>query len=182
MHARTMGLPVVFTDHSLFGFADASSILVNKVRWLLGWAGGWRPQSWQAGGLVADQAGWAGLADSSMHRAACTPPHSQAYINTVQVLKYTLADVHHVICVSHTSKENTVLRACIPPTRVSVIPNGGHTRVGWMAGAAGPVCGRMGRQLHASCELQALPACGAGKCLTNSAQTLSSACQASCVW
>ncbi|KAL4457771.1 hypothetical protein ABPG75_012636 [Micractinium tetrahymenae] len=69
MHARTMGYPVVFTDHSLFGFADASSILMNKV------------------------------------------------------LKYTLADVHHVICVSHTSKENTVLRACIPPTRVSVIPN-----------------------------------------------------------
>lgn len=31
MHARTMGYPVVFTDHSLFGFADASSILMNKV-------------------------------------------------------------------------------------------------------------------------------------------------------
>jgi phosphatidylinositol glycan class A protein len=31
MHTRTMGFPVVFTDHSLFGFADASSILVNKV-------------------------------------------------------------------------------------------------------------------------------------------------------
>lgn len=41
------------------------------------------------------------------------------------MLKYSLADVHHVICVSHTSKENTVLRACIPPKRVSVIPNGG---------------------------------------------------------
>jgi phosphatidylinositol N-acetylglucosaminyltransferase subunit A len=61
---------VVFTDHSLFGFADAASILINKV------------------------------------------------------LKFTLADVHHVICVSHTSKENTVLRACLPPRRVSVIPNG----------------------------------------------------------
>lgn len=32
MHARTMGYRAVFTDHSLFGFADASSILVNKVR------------------------------------------------------------------------------------------------------------------------------------------------------
>ncbi|KAH9524800.1 hypothetical protein Btru_027857 [Bulinus truncatus] len=30
-HARTMGLKTVFTDHSLFGFADASSILTNKV-------------------------------------------------------------------------------------------------------------------------------------------------------
>lgn len=69
IHARTMGYRVVFTDHSLFGFADASSILVNKT------------------------------------------------------LKFTLADVHAAICVSHTSKENTVLRACIPPNRVYVIPN-----------------------------------------------------------
>jgi len=64
-----MGLRVVFTDHSLFGFADPSSILINKV------------------------------------------------------LKFTLADVHAVICVSHTSKENVVLRACIPPQRVYVVPN-----------------------------------------------------------
>lgn len=69
LHARTMGYPVVFTDHSLFGFADPASILVNKT------------------------------------------------------LKFTLADVQAVICVSHTSKENTVLRACIPPQRVYVIPN-----------------------------------------------------------
>ena len=61
---------MVFTDHSLFGFADASSILMNKL------------------------------------------------------LKFSLADCHHVVCVSHTSKENTVLRACVPPSRVSVIPNG----------------------------------------------------------
>lgn len=33
MHARTMGYRVVFTDHSLFGFADSSSILVNKAGW-----------------------------------------------------------------------------------------------------------------------------------------------------
>jgi phosphatidylinositol glycan class A protein len=61
---------VAFTDHSLFGFADLSSILMNKL------------------------------------------------------LKFSLADCQHVICVSHTSKENTVLRACVPPNRVSVIPNG----------------------------------------------------------
>lgn len=30
-HARTMGIRAVFTDHSLFGFADASSIITNKV-------------------------------------------------------------------------------------------------------------------------------------------------------
>lgn len=32
LHARTMGIPTVFTDHSLFGFADGSSIITNK--WL----------------------------------------------------------------------------------------------------------------------------------------------------
>lgn len=65
-----LALQVVFTDHSLFGFADASSIATNKL------------------------------------------------------IKAVLADVQHVICVSHTSKENTVLRACLHPAAVSVIPNG----------------------------------------------------------
>jgi len=69
LHARTMGLRTVFTDHSLFGFADAASILTNKL------------------------------------------------------LKFTLSDVDHVICVSHTCKENTVLRASLDPFTVSVIPN-----------------------------------------------------------
>lgn len=69
VHARTMGIPAVFTDHSLFGFADPASILMNKA------------------------------------------------------LKFSLADVQRVICVSHTSRENTVLRACVPPSRVYVIPN-----------------------------------------------------------
>ena len=41
-----------------------------------------------------------------------------------KALKLTLADVHAVVCVSHTSKENTVLRACLPPNLVYVIPNG----------------------------------------------------------
>ncbi|EAT90228.2 hypothetical protein SNOG_02016 [Parastagonospora nodorum SN15] len=31
LHARTMGLRTVFTDHSLFGFADAGSILTNRL-------------------------------------------------------------------------------------------------------------------------------------------------------
>ena len=31
LHAHTMGYKAVFTDHSLFGFADAASINVNKV-------------------------------------------------------------------------------------------------------------------------------------------------------
>ncbi len=69
LHAGTMALPTVFTDHSLFGFADGSSILTNKF------------------------------------------------------LEVVLTDIHHVICVSYTSKENTVLRATLQPTIVSVIPN-----------------------------------------------------------
>ncbi|XP_062391269.1 phosphatidylinositol N-acetylglucosaminyltransferase subunit A [Sardina pilchardus] len=68
-HAKTMGLNTVFTDHSLFGFADVSSVLTNKL------------------------------------------------------LTVTLCDTSHVVCVSYTSKENTVLRAALPPERVSVIPN-----------------------------------------------------------
>lgn len=69
IHANTMGLKTVFTDHSLFGFADVASIIHNKL------------------------------------------------------LKFTLTDIGHVICVSHTCKENTVLRANLDPSMVSVIPN-----------------------------------------------------------
>lgn len=69
IHGRTMGLRAVFTDHSLFGFSDATSILTNKL------------------------------------------------------LKFSLSDVDHVICVSHTCKENTTLRAALDPLAVSVIPN-----------------------------------------------------------
>lgn len=69
LHARTMGLKTVFTDHSLYGFANITSVVGNKL------------------------------------------------------LKFTLSDVGHVICVSHTCKENTVLRASLDPLNVSVIPN-----------------------------------------------------------
>ncbi|CAL9690079.1 unnamed protein product [Knipowitschia caucasica] len=68
-HAKTMGLNTVFTDHSLFGFADVSSVLTNKL------------------------------------------------------LTISLCDTNHIICVSYTSKENTVLRAALNPEIVSVIPN-----------------------------------------------------------
>ena len=62
-------LGTVFTDHSLFGFADASAIITNTF------------------------------------------------------LRYSLANTDHCICVSHTGKENTVLRSGVPKTKVSVIPN-----------------------------------------------------------
>ena len=37
--------------------------------------------------------------------------------------RYSLANTDHCICVSHTGKENTVLRSSVPKERVSVIPN-----------------------------------------------------------
>ncbi|CAG9814233.1 unnamed protein product [Phaedon cochleariae] len=64
-----MGQKTVFTDHSLFGFADASAAITNKF------------------------------------------------------IQITLSDCNHCICVSHTGKENTVLRAKVDSRRVSVIPN-----------------------------------------------------------
>lgn len=64
-----MGLKTVFTDHSLFGFADASAVITNKL------------------------------------------------------LEISLSGCNHCICVSHTGKENTVLRAKVGSERVSVIPN-----------------------------------------------------------
>lgn len=69
LHGRTMGLKTIFTDHSLFGFADIKALMGNKV------------------------------------------------------LKFSLTDIGHIICVSHTCKENTVIRASIDPLDVSVIPN-----------------------------------------------------------
>ncbi|XP_078736796.1 LOW QUALITY PROTEIN: phosphatidylinositol N-acetylglucosaminyltransferase subunit A [Lampetra fluviatilis] len=68
-HAKAMGIRTVFTDHSLFGFADASSVLTNKL------------------------------------------------------LCVSLCDVTRAVCVSHTGRENTALRAGLAPRRVSVVPN-----------------------------------------------------------
>ncbi|KAL4707474.1 hypothetical protein ACJJTC_000118 [Scirpophaga incertulas] len=67
--AKLMGLKTVFTDHSLFGFADTSAVLTNKY------------------------------------------------------LQMCLCECDHCICVSHTGKENTVLRAKVRAHKVSVIPN-----------------------------------------------------------
>lgn len=69
LHGQTMGLRTVLTDHSLFDFANFTSVVGNKL------------------------------------------------------LKFTLSDIDHVICVSHTCKENIVLRASLDPLNVSVIPN-----------------------------------------------------------
>jgi phosphatidylinositol glycan class A protein len=60
---------------------------------------------------------------------ACFTDHSlfgfedTGSILTNKLLKFTLSDMDHVICVSNTSKENTVLRGSLNPKDVSVIPN-----------------------------------------------------------
>ncbi|XP_014272828.1 phosphatidylinositol N-acetylglucosaminyltransferase subunit A [Halyomorpha halys] len=72
---KLMGLKTVFTDHSLFGFADTSAIITNKF------------------------------------------------------LEISLANIDHCVCVSHIGKENTVLRARVHHSRVSVIPNAVDTKV-----------------------------------------------------
>ncbi|GAA5832612.1 hypothetical protein JCM5353_006695 [Sporobolomyces roseus] len=69
MHARSMGIRAVFTDHSLFGLGNMAEIWGNKM------------------------------------------------------LKGCLSDIEAVICVSHTGKENTVLRGSLDPSIVHVIPN-----------------------------------------------------------
>ncbi|KII91315.1 glycosyltransferase family 4 protein [Plicaturopsis crispa FD-325 SS-3] len=75
LHSHLMGIRAVFTDHSLFGFEDAASILTNKL------------------------------------------------------LAGTLKNVDAVICVSHTGRENTVLRGQLyerdaeEPSTISVNDN-----------------------------------------------------------
>ena len=59
MVGTLLNLPTVFTDHSLFGFSDASAIVTNTF------------------------------------------------------LKFSLANTSNTICVSHTGKENTVLRGSV---------------------------------------------------------------------
>lgn len=59
------------------------------------------------------------LTDHSLYqffRAADTAIH--------KVMQLTVSDIGQVICVSHTAKENTVLRTGLNPSKVSVIPNG----------------------------------------------------------
>jgi len=70
---------------------------------------------------------------ATMGLRVCFTDHSlfgfadSASIHINKVLEWSLSSVNQVICVSHTSKENTVLRAKIPPEFVSVIPNATDT-------------------------------------------------------
>lgn len=68
-YAAELGLASIYTDHSLFGFNDIASVILNRVQ------------------------------------------------------KVTMSTVGAVICVSHTCRDNFILRAKLPPSTVHVIPN-----------------------------------------------------------
>lgn len=70
VQAKALSVPrTVYTDHSLFGFADAASVHLNKL------------------------------------------------------MKFSLSTVDHAVAVSHTCRENLVLRASVRADNVSTVPN-----------------------------------------------------------
>lgn len=69
VYASELGLRSVYTDHSLFGFDDVASLILNRV------------------------------------------------------LKVTLSAADAIICVSHTCRDNLIVRAAIDPAIVHAIPN-----------------------------------------------------------
>ncbi|CAI8618185.1 unnamed protein product [Vicia faba] len=63
------------------------------------------------------------------HQTFSTLSHEALMHARIMGYKFTLADVSQAICVSHTSKENTVLRSGLVPHKVFVIPNAVDTAV-----------------------------------------------------
>ncbi|VAH80937.1 unnamed protein product [Triticum turgidum subsp. durum] len=57
------------------------------------------------------------------HQAFSTMCHEALMHARTMGYKFTLADIDQAICVSHTSKENTVLRSGISPEKVFMVPN-----------------------------------------------------------
>jgi glycosyltransferase involved in cell wall biosynthesis len=103
---------VVFTDHSLFGFADAAGIHINQVC------------------MYVCMDGWmAHIPEPETPTPASVnhpPPHTHTYTtpkNNKQVMRFILSDVDHCICVSNTCRENLALRARLHPSLLSTIPN-----------------------------------------------------------
>lgn len=44
-------------------------------------------------------------------------------IHLNKAMKFTMCSVDHAICVSNTCRENLVVRATLPPEKISTIPN-----------------------------------------------------------
>lgn len=96
-YAAELGLASVYTDHSLFGFDDVASIVLNRVSFI-------RQAS---DSLFANK------------KIIC----NTFFILDYQVLKVTMSTVGAAICVSKVCRDNYILRANVPPSIVHVIPN-----------------------------------------------------------
>lgn len=71
------------------------------------------------------------LLRACLHLSRClaplsTLPHTRALDTSIhlnKVMKFTMCSVDHAICVSNTCRENLVVRATLPPEKISTIPN-----------------------------------------------------------
>ena len=91
LHAHLLGVRTVFTDHSLFGFADAASILTNKL----------------LEGMLRN-----------VDAAICVSYIGYGRPSSIAPVRFGNSNFHGFY-----SRENTVLRANLPPKSVYVIPN-----------------------------------------------------------
>ena len=129
-----MGYHTVYTDHSLFGFADAACI---HVAILAGKATehaslNCRQTRYKVNKLLKffltnveslDRiTGFPGMPEVGSLRPASSEGTGSLLWDLV------LQEPRHCICVSHTNRENLVLRASLNPANVSVIPNAVDTR------------------------------------------------------
>ena len=100
LHAGTLGVRTVFTDHSLFGFADGSSILTNKLLEVV-------------------------LTDIDHVICVSYTRSVGDLLSPFPVVPKPSNSIQTCVPLSSLpgSKENTVLRAALKPETVSVIPN-----------------------------------------------------------
>lgn len=114
-HAQFMDVPTVFTDHSLFGFADASSILTNKLlQFSLANCGHV---------ICVSHTRWVWLSLPVCYANLECCQICIANLPSKQALKACILQNAATSACFCFSKENTVLRSRKPASSVSVIPN-----------------------------------------------------------
>lgn len=100
VYASALGLPSVYTDHSLFQFDDLAGVILNRVRC-------------HALYRYFVHAFYLFFSSNSCNMI----------LVLLQVLQTTLSTLNAAICVSHACRDNLILRAHLDPKRVEVIPN-----------------------------------------------------------
>ena len=106
VYAAAMGLPSVYTDHSLFQFDDIAGVVLNRVSGVVG----------------------CNYVRGSHNLKVYLPilPNVVLLLSTIvlpKVLQTTMSTLNAAICVSHGCRDNLILRAHLDPTRTTVIPN-----------------------------------------------------------